>query len=431
MIRLAPDPGELLEDVEALVRRYVVVTDEQAIAITLWVAHVFAFAAASTTPYLHVSSATPRAGKSRLLEVLEALLGEDRCMFTMNVSPAALYRVIDANPGTAVLVDESDRLLAGNRERAEELAGLINSGFRRRGGHAVRMVGQGAKLTPQRFRTFAPKAIAGIGTLPDTVADRAIPIRMRRRLPSEPIERFREADAESAASVREVLETWAIETTIAALSSARPGLPRELDDRAQDAWEPLLAIADGAGERWAMRARAAAITLHGAAAEYVEEALELLALRHVREALEGDRMFSTAIVEALVRREDGPWAEWWGADVSVGRSVAAARRLARLLKPFGIQPRQLRIGDRTAKGYDAIDLQDAAARYLAQGTETAVTTGTPLASTVSDVPGVSVVTGAEPRLALGDPETNGAGGCRECGGLRGHRTACSYWSRRT
>jgi hypothetical protein len=140
---------------------------------------VFAFAAVNTTPYLWVSSATPRAGKSRLLEVIEAILGGTRTVFTMNLSPSALYRMEDANPGVAVLVDESDRFLRGDKERASEILGLINSGFRRRGGYAVRNVGQGANLKPAKFSTFCPKVIAGIGTLADTVADRSIPIRMR------------------------------------------------------------------------------------------------------------------------------------------------------------------------------------------------------------------------------------------------------------
>src|SRR5207247_3973433 len=133
-------------------------SDAQATAVTLWVVHCFAFEAASTTLYLIITSATMRCGKSRLLEVLEALLGEDHCVFTMNVSPPALYRTIDANPGTAMLMDEQDRTLNGNKERAQELFGLINSGFRRRGGVAIRMSGQGANLQTARFHTFCPKA---------------------------------------------------------------------------------------------------------------------------------------------------------------------------------------------------------------------------------------------------------------------------------
>ncbi len=314
----------------------------------------------------------------------------------MNVSPAALYRAIDANPGTAVLVDESDRLLNGNRERAEELYGLINSGFRRRGGYAVRTVGQGANLSPQRFRTFAPKVIAGLGSLPDTVADRSVPIRMRRRLPTEPMQRFREPDAESAAPIREALEVWANEDTIATLSAARPDLPLELHDRAQDGWEPLLAIGDLAGGAWS-RARAAAVALHEVAGDYAEEALELLALRHVREIFEEarqDRLPTTVILEALVRRDDGPWAEWWGQAVEASKPLAAARRLGRLLEPFGVKPKQLRLGEQNLRGYEREDFADAWARHLPVGTATAATSATPLTSAVADVAPVAVVDGA-------------------------------------
>jgi hypothetical protein len=38
------------------------------------------------------------------------------------------------------------------------------------------------------FSTFCPKAVAGIGCLADTVADRSIPIRLKRKLPSEKVD---------------------------------------------------------------------------------------------------------------------------------------------------------------------------------------------------------------------------------------------------
>ena len=389
--------AEILDDVRRFVQRYVVLTPDQAVAVALWVAHVYAFGAAITTPYLHVSSATMRSGKSRLLEVFDVLLG-GRSRFTMNISPAALYRVIDANPGTAVLMDESDRTMNGNREKAEELFGLINSGYRRRGGYAIRMVGMGASMKPQEFATFSPKVIAGIGTLQDTLADRCIPIRMRRRLPTEHVERFHERDAASADPIRASLEVWANIDTIAALAAARPKLPLELHDRAQDAWEPLFAIADMAGEEYGARARAAAIALHGSGASYAEERLELLALGHVREAFEesGEEKLATAmILEALVHRDDGPWAEWWGEAVGNGKPLAAARRLGRLLEPFDVKPTKIRLGDRSVRGYERADLADAWERNLPVGTGTTGTSGTPLASDVPGVADVPVPTEAE------------------------------------
>ncbi len=399
--------ADMLDAVESFVRRYVVLTDHQAAAVVLWIAHVFAFAAVSTTPYLWVSSATPRAGKSRLLEVLEAILGELRSVFTMNISPSALYRMVDATPGVAVLVDESDRLLKGDKERASEILGLINSGFRRRGGYAVRNVGQGANLKPVKFATFAPKVIAGIGAIADTVADRSIPIRMRRRLPSESIERFRERDVAGAAPLREALEAWVDPDTISALSVARPDLPLALNDRAADAWEVLVAIADAAGGAWPARARSAAVDLQGVTESISEEVLELLALRHVAEAFEvasADRLATAAILASLVDRDDGPWAEWWGQDVSDGRTKGPARRLAKLLHPFGIEPGTIRIGGETPRGYERADLADAVARHVTArpgGNETNATDTTPLASHVASVASVALPDGREARNGRG------------------------------
>ena len=63
----------------------------------------------------------------------------------------------------------------GEKEYAEALRGVLNTGHRR-GGKASCCVGQGANITYKDFSTFCPKAIAGIGKLPDTVADRSIPI---------------------------------------------------------------------------------------------------------------------------------------------------------------------------------------------------------------------------------------------------------------
>ncbi|MGH9476381.1 MAG: hypothetical protein ACRD1C_08610 [Terriglobales bacterium] len=47
------------------------------------------------------------------------------------------------------------------------------------------------KFEPQSFGTFGPKALAGIGKLWETVADRRLPIRLQRRLADEPILPFR------------------------------------------------------------------------------------------------------------------------------------------------------------------------------------------------------------------------------------------------
>ena len=45
--------------------------------------------------------------------------------------------------------------------------------------------------TVERIPTFAMAALAGIGAMPDTIEDRAVVIRMRRRAPGESVAPFR------------------------------------------------------------------------------------------------------------------------------------------------------------------------------------------------------------------------------------------------
>jgi hypothetical protein len=88
-----PDPppiGEVLDELAAFVRRFVVMSEAQADAVALWIAHTHAFDAAEQTPYLAISSAEKRSGKTRLLEVLELLVA--RPWLTGRVTAAVLAR---------------------------------------------------------------------------------------------------------------------------------------------------------------------------------------------------------------------------------------------------------------------------------------------------------------------------------------------------
>ena len=182
-----PDGAELLERLVRFIRRFVALTEHQAILIVLWIVHTHALDAADNTPYVNVKSAEKRSGKTRLLEVLSLLAAGS--WLTGRVTAAVLVRKVAAE-APALLLDESDAAFKGGREYAETLRGVLNAGFRR-GGVASLCVGQGANITYEDFSVFCPKVIAGIGNLPDTVADRSIPIELRRRRPSEKVERFR------------------------------------------------------------------------------------------------------------------------------------------------------------------------------------------------------------------------------------------------
>ena len=171
----------LLDDVQRYIHRYVVLSTPQAIATTLWVAHCHAFAVAEATPYLNVTSAVKQSGKTRLLEVLEPLV--PAAWLTGRVSAAVLTRKVDGETPT-LLLDESDAAFKHDSEYSEALRSILNSGYRRSGISSL-CVGQGTSIGYRDFSTFCPKAIAGIGALPDTVTDRSIRIALKRRMPDE------------------------------------------------------------------------------------------------------------------------------------------------------------------------------------------------------------------------------------------------------
>src|SRR5262249_50107769 len=136
-----------------------------------------------------------------------------------------------------------------------------NSGYRRKG-KATCCIGKGTEISFKDFATFCPKAIAGIGTLPGTVADRSIPIRLERAIRgAEGVAKFRERDVEfEVLEIKTKIEAYA--TQIAeTVATARPVMPDELSDRQQEAAESLVAIADLAGGMWPDRIRKALVAL--------------------------------------------------------------------------------------------------------------------------------------------------------------------------
>jgi hypothetical protein len=351
-----PDPsvdlGALLHEIMTWVRRYVVLTVDQAIAVVVWIAHTHAIDAADCTPYLQITSATKRAGKTRLLEVLEPLVA--RPWLTGRTTAAALVRRIDKDRST-LLLDESDAAFNGEKEYAEALRGVLNSGYRR-SGKATVCVGHGAEITTQDFRTFSPKGIAGIGKLPDTVADRSIPVALRRRTDSEPCERWRERDGhQQAASLRTRLAAWA-RGAVAELREARPDVPIIIGDRLADVWEPLLAIADSARGEWPTLARRAAIALAGVAVDTDPTVELLIDIAEILDGHDGAFIGTKGLIEKLVAREERSWATWRH-DKPITPSA-----LAGLLGPLEIHPKPS--PDGRSRGYRVDAFDDAIARYL-------------------------------------------------------------------
>jgi hypothetical protein len=344
--------SRLLDQVVTALTDYLVLPNQHAaIAITLWLAHTHAFEQSETTPYLAVLSPEKRCGKSRVFDVCAKLVR--RPWVVTLPSEAVVFRQIDLECPT-LLLDEADAIFSKGREH-EGLRALLNAGHRA-GATVPRCVGEGAKMVVKSFPTYCPKAIAGIGELPETIVDRSIIIRLRRKARTESVKRFRQRDAGAElAPLRAGLEKWALSAV--ALRDARPAIPEQLEDRAADSWEPLLAISDLAGGDWPIRARAAAVAL-SAPAEDGDASLGVKLLSDIRTAIgAASVIFTRDLCDSLNALDERPWGAFRG-----GKGIDA-RALAGKLKSYGIRSRDVRLGSDNAKGYKADDFADAWGRY--------------------------------------------------------------------
>ncbi|MER5882581.1 DUF3631 domain-containing protein [Streptomyces sp. NPDC001941] len=359
------DGAALLDDVERFHRRFNVFPSEHAyVAVALWDAHAHLIDAFDGTARLAFLSPEPGSGKSRALEIVETLT--PRAATTVNATANALFRLVESDGGTPTLLfDEIDTVFGPKAGGNEEVRGFLNSGYRR-GGKSLRCVGDGSNQNAEWFSSFCAVAMAGLGSLPDTILTRSVIIRMRKRAPNEKCDPYRRREHEKLGhALRDRLADWA-KTVHDDIANAWPEMPEGVTDRPADVWEPLLAVADAAGGTWPERARAACVDLIKSASFSDEESLGVRLLIDLRDRVfcGVDRMPTAAILEVLLGLDDAPWA-----DMNDDGKPLTSRGLSKLLgwyvRPDSrpIKPRGIRVGSTTPKGYYAEDLGDAWARY--------------------------------------------------------------------
>ena len=443
------DGAELLGEVETFFARFVAFPTEAArVASVLWAAHTHLMDVFDSTPRLAFLSPEPGSGKTRALEITELLVPNP--MLAVSASTAALFRAVaDLAGRPTILFDEIDTVFGPKAKENEELRGLLNAGHRR-SGVSYRCVGDGANQKVVAFPSFAALAMGGLGSLPDTILTRSVIVRMRKRAPGEKIESFRARLHEPEGhALRKRLAEWA-KLIAEDIAGVYPEMPEGVNDRPADVWEPLLTVADAAGEIWPERARAACVELLATARpDTVSLGVRLLtdvrAVFEVRQQLATDdqreRVFSRDLLAALHALDEAPWQSLRSGPLTTGG-------LSKFLGGYEIAPATLRIDGTQGKGYYRASFADAWARYcLAPASPEAVPAVpavTPLvgdlnsgtgrvSGTAGDVPGpagagtgqavpsTGAVPGFEPVTSgvtagtAGTASGEAGGGCRVCG----------------
>ncbi|GIF66753.1 hypothetical protein Ais01nite_47880 [Asanoa ishikariensis] len=350
----APNGTTILDQLHDTLTRYVVLPSPEATdAVTLWIAATHAVPAWAYAPRLVIRAPEKRCGKSRLLDVVEATCRNP--LITVNASTAAVYRSIGTDDPPTILLDEADTVFGPKAgEGNEDLRGLLNAGHQRNR-YTIRW--DHARNRLERIPTFAMAALAGIGAMPDTIEDRAVIVRMRRRAPGENVAPYRQRrDGPALKHLADSLDLW-LRANLARLERAEPDMP--LEDRAADTWEPLIAVADLAGGEWPDRGRHAAETLTAERDGDSASSDRIQLLTDCRAAFgEHSALPTSALIERLKADPEAPWADYGGTGLT-------AMRLGTLLREYGITSQNIRFGPPhgQAKGYRRDDFTDAWHRY--------------------------------------------------------------------
>lgn len=348
------DPAQLLDEVSSSIRKYIVLDQEQADAAALWVAQTWFIPHIDLAALAIINAPEKACGKTQLLTVIGYM--SYRPLPASNASSSAIFRAVEKWSPT-ILADEADTFFKDN----SELQGMINAGYLR-GGYVLRSEASGDSFEPRMFSVFSAKAIAGIALekhLPDATMSRGIVFNLRRKLSSESVSRLRHADRNLFGETTSKLARFA-EDYAQQVKHARPTLPESLNDRDQDNWEPLLAIAGCAGEAWLMRATNAALKLSNYGEKSVSTGNQLLAdIQEVFEHKHINRIRSVELISELIKDDEKPWATY-----NRGKPISP-RQLAKQLAIYGISSKTVRFSAYdTPKGFELSQFKDAFTRYL-------------------------------------------------------------------
>ena len=306
---------ELLEAVNEQIQKYVWMSTEQVVAVTLWIVATYLIDRLELFPILFITSPVLSCGKTRLCQVIARLVADP--FITTDLSAASFYDTIDTR-GPTLIVDEAKNFFQLDRR----LHRLINGSYIRESARVLIKAGRGVR----EYRTFGPKVLSLIGELPADTASRTVRINMIRK-PRE-IATAEIWDSSSSAEwfdLRSQILRWVLDNEFAPPQTQEGG-----SDRYWENWKSLLSVAE-AGNR-AQRARLAYQVLSESYLEDDPHSLLLTALKEIFDRRNAAFLTSRILVSELNKDPSA----WW--------YRTSEQKLAHFLRTFRIRPEQHRLG---------------------------------------------------------------------------------------
>lgn len=346
--------NDIADEIYLILGEHIACTDAVKVATTLWIIMTWCIPASYILPIAWINAPEKRCGKSTLLTLMSRM--SKRSLSTSNITGSALFRSIEQYK-PSLFIDEIDTFINDN----EGIRGVLNAGHSRDNPYIIRCVGDDNE--PARFNVYAPKAISGIGRIPDTLIDRAIPLTLRRKKKNEIKKRVRDLPRDTTILIQSKLARWSHDN-MSAVKAANPVLPHEINDRALDNWQILFKIAMLMNDEWLERAYRSCIEISGNNSHEPSSNEQLLSdIKTVFNLTQTNRLLSRDLLTALCRDPEMNWSTY-----NNGKPISM-RQIARKLKGFGISSKDIRAlnlhgKEVRGKGYDLQDFEDAFLRYL-------------------------------------------------------------------
>lgn len=363
------DTTQLIRDIEKYIDQYVTLADDNyKLPLALWIIGTFCYPEFDAYPYLVITSATKRSGKTRLSELASFTCSNPR-NFAAMTGPTLFRSIEQENP--TLIVDEAEKL---SSQGATDMRAILNVGYRK-GQTIPRTFGS----TIQEFKTYCPKIFVLIGDIFDTLRDRSIIVTMKR---AEARSRFvYQIAKDQGAALRERIASL-VKAHLAEIRQAfmeSKGLPF-LMDRDEEIWTALFSVAHVFCHSRLNELKIAAVDM---ATEKTQDARRYVSLEDKAEAEaqavkeeygkrllvdlyasfagHGHVLSTATAIEALKAIPVTPWRKFRGTGID-------AHDMSNLLSPFGVRPVRIAVGSgrgnqRFYRGYKLADVKTAVEKH--------------------------------------------------------------------
>ena len=303
----APDQlliGEALDHIDSMLQEFLACSTQQRTILSLWIVHTYCYRAFPVTPYLEIYSPEKQSGKTVCLRFLELLCNKP--WMPVGASPSRLItRIASCQP--TLLLDNWDTLF-----RASGSHSIV--GFLDAGATEGRYYSFNADNDHSDFPVFCPKAFAGSQRLPAPLADRCIPILLRRLKGNERVfPLWTDGVFDEALAFRKTFRAWAEENHDLLRATAwkfrRSPVPGSTIPN-RESIVPLSVIAMIAGGKWPRKLQVALARIAAASlAQPPSVGLQLLTDIRSFFSLNNDppRIHSAPLLEYLNALQDRPW----------------------------------------------------------------------------------------------------------------------------